>query len=438
MISGDVARPRKGGRRDSWRCIAAAAWFGVPLNAQQCDWQAASAGGFTSRVLALGVLDHGAGPSLYAGGIFRQVLGSPVSFIGRLNEGEWAPLGDSVGGPVHAMLALDQLYVAGAFGRAGTVQANGVARWDGEAWSALGVGLYNTDPNQPMRAMALAHFDDGSGPALYVGGNFDEAGGKPVSSIARWDGHEWSSVGEGLVGTEVRALAVHDDGFGPALYAGGWTIQPVSRWDGKTWAPVEGLDNIVNALAVFDDGSGPALYAGGQISGGIARWDGESWSTVGGGTDFTVHSLHVHDDGAGPALFVGGAFIHAGGIPVLGIARWDGASWSPLGGGLYDHRGSNGQAMTTFDDGSGPALYVGGHFTHAGGFGGVPADNIARWRCETCYPDCDGSGSLDIFDFLCFQDAFVSKEPYADCDRNSAFDIFDFLCFQDAFIAGCP
>jgi glucose/arabinose dehydrogenase len=65
------------------------------------------------------------------------------------------------------------------------------------------------------------------------------------------------------------------------------------------------------------------------------------------------------------------------------------------------------------------------------------------WRIESnnCYPDCDtasGVGVLDVFDFLCFQDAFVSMDPYADCDGNTTFDVFDFLCFQDAFVTGCP
>jgi hypothetical protein len=55
-----------------------------------------------------------------------------------------------------------------------------------------------------------------------------------------------------------------------------------------------------------------------------------------------------------------------------------------------------------------------------------------------CYADCDGNSTLDVFDFLCFQDAFVNSDPYADCDGNSTLDIFDFLCFQDAFVAGCP
>jgi hypothetical protein len=55
-----------------------------------------------------------------------------------------------------------------------------------------------------------------------------------------------------------------------------------------------------------------------------------------------------------------------------------------------------------------------------------------------CYADCDGNGGLDIFDFLCFQDAFVAGDPYADCDGNNTLDVFDFLCFQDAFVTGCP
>jgi hypothetical protein len=57
---------------------------------------------------------------------------------------------------------------------------------------------------------------------------------------------------------------------------------------------------------------------------------------------------------------------------------------------------------------------------------------------DECYADCDLNQVFDIFDFLCFQDAFVAMDPYADCDGNSVFDVFDFLCFQDAFVNGCP
>ncbi len=62
-----------------------------------------------------------------------------------------------------------------------------------------------------------------------------------------------------------------------------------------------------------------------------------------------------------------------------------------------------------------------------------------------CYPDCDqstGVGVLDIFDFLCFGNAFAANQPYAcNCDLstgNNVCDIFDFLCFGNEFAAGCP
>jgi len=62
-----------------------------------------------------------------------------------------------------------------------------------------------------------------------------------------------------------------------------------------------------------------------------------------------------------------------------------------------------------------------------------------RYR-DSCYADCTpvtGVGVLDIFDFICFQDAFVSGEPFADCDGSGTLDVLDFICFQDSFVGGC-
>jgi hypothetical protein len=58
--------------------------------------------------------------------------------------------------------------------------------------------------------------------------------------------------------------------------------------------------------------------------------------------------------------------------------------------------------------------------------------------CPVCAADCDGSGGLDFFDFLCFQNLFAAGDPAADCDGSGELDLFDFLCFQNEFAAGCP
>jgi hypothetical protein len=52
----------------------------------------------------------------------------------------------------------------------------------------------------------------------------------------------------------------------------------------------------------------------------------------------------------------------------------------------------------------------------------------------TCYVDCNGDDQRDIFDFLCFQNAFDQGDPYADCDGDGELTLFDFLCFQNAFV----
>ena len=197
---------------------------------------------------------------------------------------------------------------------------------------------------------ALAVFDDGSGAALYMGGQLWQAAGIAASMIVKWDGSQWSPLGAGT-NNVVHSLAVFDAGGGPALYAGGQFTSAggsaanyVARWDGSTWSPLgSGMGGlsvpVVKALTVFDDGNGTALYAGGRFTtaGGaaasyIARWDGSSWSALGSGVSAQVLALTVFDDGNGAALYAGGYFTSAGGVAAKGIARWNGTSWAGLAG----------------------------------------------------------------------------------------------------------
>jgi len=130
---------------------------------------------------------------------------------------------------------------------------------------------------------ALLTFDDGGGAKLYAGGWFTKAGGVSAYHIAKWNGATWASAG-GLGGYAVLALAEFDDGTGPALYAGDGPIGSnyVSKWNGATWTIVSAVDSSLYALAAYDDGSGRSLYAGGDfdvagqgvVAPGIARWYG--------------------------------------------------------------------------------------------------------------------------------------------------------------------
>jgi len=343
----------------------------------------------------LAVFDDGAGggPAVYAAGLILSG-GSTLNYIARLGNTGWAPLGDGLDGTAFGLTVFDDgsgdgpvLFVGGGFDFAGGVSANGVARWDGQAWSTLGGGI----SGDVTWAEAFAGFDDGSGdrPALYVGGYFTGAGAVNASNIARWDGAEWSPLGEGVDGS-VGALVVFDDGSGPALYAGGYftsaggvRAEGVARWDGVSWSAVGSvMDGGVKTLAVFDDGlgGGPALYAGGTftVADGVAvnyvtRWDGRTWTPMAGGVNSQVNALAVFDDGSGPALYAAGHFTEAGGIAAMRAAKWDGVTWTPLGDG------SDGGIMSlvSFEDAiGGPKLYAGGFFDSAGG---LVTEHCAVW-----------------------------------------------------------
>ncbi|MCA9278025.1 MAG: M23 family metallopeptidase [Phycisphaeraceae bacterium] len=69
---------------------------------------------------------------------------------------------------------------------------------------------------------------------------------------------------------------------------------------------------------------------------------------------------------------------------------------------------------------------------------GAAAGGTVCISSGACYPDCDGSGSLNIFDYICFGNAYSTNDPYADCDGSGSLNIFDYICFGNAYAVGCP
>lgn len=349
---------------------------GQPL---PCAWENEfSRPGLDDRIEMMTVFDDGNGAALYAAGRFSFAGGVAAHRVARWDGNAWSALGDGTDDVIHALAVFDDgngpaLYAGGAFTSAGGVfLTHGIARWDGTNWSSVGNGLTSGVVD------SLHVFDDGSGPALFVGGLFSTVGGVSASNIAKWDGASWSALGSGL-SSRVYALETFDDarGDGPALHAGGVFSGRVDKWDGTTWLAAGNISGAVYALEVFDEGQGfgPALFAGGDINGHIAKWDGLSWDIPSHGTNSTVRALKVFDDGSGPALFLGGSFIRADSGPSVNaryVARWDGTSWSELSTGM-DHWV---YALAVFDDGNSSALYAGGRFSTAGD---VVANGLAKW-----------------------------------------------------------
>ena len=268
----------------------------------------------------------------------------------------------------------------------------------------------------------VAH-DDGSGAALYLGGNFTTIGGTSAARIAKWDGSGWSALGGGLSSNECYAVG----SFGGDLYAAGYFnsadgvagTAKLARWDGTQWhsigAQLELFSNQLWDLTTWDDGNGDALYIAGNFmniggAGGasfIAKWDGTSFSSlgapIGGAVPLIVFTSYAWDDGNGEDLYIGGRFLSVDGVPASRIARWDGTSWSALGTGVTGSGVTPSvNAMVAFDDGSGEALYVAGQsFVTAGG---MSANRVARWDGSAWSAVGDGFADGIVWDLEVFDD----------------------------------
>jgi len=334
---------------------------------------------------ALASYDDGSGAAIYAGGFFRSSTGSLVIGLAKWTGSSWLALGGD--GEVAAV-------VSDSTGPA-LYSTNTVVTFD-DSWTYVTQRRGLTNVTLPGGLDSAVHafigHNDGSGMALYAAGSFTSVefpGGAKfdLNRIARWNGSTWLPLGLGLNG-QVKALAVFDDGSGPALFAagaftsaGGVSANRIAKWNGTSWSALgSGLNGDVNALAVHNDGSGSALYAagtftsaGGSSASRIAKWNGSTWSALGSGLNEGANALAVYNDGAGPALYVGGDFTSAGGSSALRIARWRAGGWSALGAGL------NGtvNVMTVHSDGTRQSLCVGGAFANA------PSgdSHVARWGC---------------------------------------------------------
>lgn len=347
----------------------------------------------------------------------------PIRIDPTFSDVNWVSMGGLFGanGPIYAIVADDSgnLYVGGDFTIVGDVFANRVAKWDGSRWSNLGDGLTDGFLTRVL-ALAISDFN------LYAGGSFLLAGGVPSACVARWDGNHWSAVGQG-VDSSVYALATS----GNDLYvAGQFTsatntdgtsvlVNHIAKWDGSQWSPLgQGANDSVRTLLILDN----TLYAGGMFgsvtnSDGtdvaahyIAEWDGVSWHAMGEGTPNPVFSLAVWggnlcaasynlvmewnntnwqvlgsmSDGVW-ALAVLDDTLYAGGSMTLAwdyeeqvsivvnfLAQFDGDHWSAVGSGVWDTYSPNVSALAV----SGGKLYLGGHFSTVDG---VRVNNLASW-----------------------------------------------------------
>jgi len=415
-------------------------------------------GGANGTIASL-VEFHGA---LYAVGGFTRIAGVDAPGLARWNGAKWEAIQPGLNASVYSAVATDEaIYFAPgllrwdgqswtllgnpegyrevlghallsngtdiyceAFPEPGTAGLNAnkaVAKWNGNAWSILGItssiggsGLYSFafargelygsgalyDPSNPQQSLNLGRlvtpnwlpvgggvnaglsvFDIASdGTNLLIQGSFTVAGDQPADGFAVWDGSQWiapAAVSRG--NTRVDALTSN---------RGEVLASEILSTNGAPWGEllaqylVQYVGTNRTVLARGDasrmklmrrgrDGvycTGDFRAVGGAPTGNLAVWNGTNWNRVGEGAFHGLSAAATCLAVAGTNVFAGGAFEYAGETAAKHIARWDGRRWHPLGSGVG---GTVVQMATRGDE-----LFVIGAFTSAGG---VPATNVARW-----------------------------------------------------------
>lgn len=254
-----------------------------------------------------------------------------------------------------------ELIIAGEFSQSQGVTLNAIARWDGCAFRPLGTGLFRPGLGGARpESITLWDSDGPAGPLppkLVVSGLFSQAGGQPAQGLASWDGQAWTPIPVPAGSEYMPAVAVFDfDGPGPepeelvvacnasiTLTSGG-TTRGIARYNGQVWRALgDGLlptsNNGVSALLVWQhdrhDASTRRLYAGGAFNSSgtttlnkVAMWDGAAWQNVSGGVSagnvLTLHAWNIPWYSATlPCLLVGGDFTAAGSVSTPKLAMYD-------------------------------------------------------------------------------------------------------------------
>ncbi len=276
--------------------------------------------------------------NLYAGGSFTEIGGITANNIAQWNGNSWSSLGVGADGPVLALEIgnNENIYAGGVFESIGGISARNIAYWDGTEWNALPDD--QTSVNGTNNEIRSIHFDDTQ--ILYVGGNFDEAGGNIANRIATWDGTSWGTLGEGTSGFVQAITSTPSDVYigGNFAIAGNLTVNRIARWNknNSNWSPIEnGVNNNVNALLH----NGTYLYAAGSfdiafrnndniIVDKIARWSSnDGWEALGSttqvGVDIKINTINFESDSnISNKIFVGGIFSRAGAVNTNNAAIW--------------------------------------------------------------------------------------------------------------------
>lgn len=265
--------------------------------------------------------------SLFAAGQFSKAGDIDASNIARWDGLNWHPLSDGLQSDswVHAVWALTtfhgDLIAAGSFRFSGNNSVNLIARWDGKNWHPLGSGLDGVIGwGPPPVVTSLVTYRE----ELVAGGIFTTAGAIQVNGIARWNGRSWNALGDDapigsafvVIDQRLAAVSSYWSGFG---YCYG---SSVSTWNGQKWDSLSiRLEGSQLVTSVVHDTELVAASGGDHGSSccrnEIVRLRHGQWIRE-AETSGVFHSLNVFEGN----LVAAGSFSEVNGVPANNLVRF--------------------------------------------------------------------------------------------------------------------
>ncbi len=278
-------------------------------------------------VFALEVFDFGNGPQLVAAGDFFlfNFPDPDVPGLAAWDGASWRPIGASITGGQGADFTIwndngtERLVVLGAF-----FLGPDVARlliWDGSDWQ---------QPIESIEGLTVQvddviPFPSAGGEDLVICGNFERINGVDALGIARWDGDSWSAI-DGVeipINLFCNSMAVLPETDPPVLLFSRF------QWDGS--AVIELTDPTLPGFPWVTTAEGRVLGLGSRQGRSVALWGGEDWlypeTFVRPLAGWRIEQVLATSPGDG-VVVMAGRFIRLEDGNTFDLLTWDGAQFS--------------------------------------------------------------------------------------------------------------
>jgi trimeric autotransporter adhesin len=213
---------------------------------------------------------------LYAIGYFDSIGGIQAYSIAKYDGNTWSAIADTIfrGESLACSEVYQENLYIGSTMHISSLGIDCIASYDGSNWSSVPNATFQ---NGMCGISTMQVFHN----KLFVGGYFSLTVGAPGNGVAEWNGSAWSNVGGGLMDSlnypaVISDMCVHQDKLivaGAFSFAGGIPARQVAMWNDTLWC---GFGSVFNSSAGAVESFNDSLY----IAGGFTRLDGDTFDHI--------------------------------------------------------------------------------------------------------------------------------------------------------------